>query len=88
MVSAGAKGLSPYTVGSNSKIGAGAVVLSAVPEGCTVVGIPGRVVKQYNVKIDPCSMDQRLPDPILDELQNLCSRVSELERKLKTSDKK
>jgi serine acetyltransferase len=49
MISAGAKVLGPFTVGAHSKIGAGAVVLREVPPGSTVVGIPGRVVKQVPV---------------------------------------
>lgn len=82
MVSAGAKVLGPFTVGDNSKIGAGAVVLSEVPPNSTVVGVPGRVVRRGNIKVD-YSMDQRLPDPIKEELQRLCSRIGELERKIK-----
>lgn len=87
MISAGAKVLGPVTVGNNCKIGAGAVVLNSVPDGCTVVGIPGRIVKQNNVKVDPSTMDQRLPDPILEEIQKLCSRIGELERKIKAMEK-
>ena len=44
MVSAGAKVLGSFTIGENSKIGAGSVVLEEVPPNCTVVGVPGRVV--------------------------------------------
>jgi serine O-acetyltransferase len=40
MISAGAKVLGSFTVGENSKIGAGSVVLSEVPPNCTVVGVP------------------------------------------------
>lgn len=46
VISAGAKVLGPFTVGENSKIGAGAVVLKEVPPNSTVVGVPGRVVKK------------------------------------------
>lgn len=42
MVSAGAKILGSFTIGENSKIGAGSVVLEEVPPNCTVVGVPGR----------------------------------------------
>lgn len=49
MISAGAKVLGSFTVGENAKIGAGAVVLSTVPPNSTVVGIPGRVVKQNEI---------------------------------------
>ena len=45
VISCGAKILGGITVGENSKIGAGSVVLEDVPQGATVVGIPGKVVK-------------------------------------------
>ena len=48
MVSAGAKVLGSITIGANSKIGAGSVVLKSVPPNCTVVGVPGRVVRMKN----------------------------------------
>ena len=83
MVAAGAKVLGPFKVGDNSKIGAGAVVLCEVPENCTVVGVPGRIVKRNNVRVDNSLMDQRLPDPMLEELQRMCSRICELERTVK-----
>lgn len=45
VISAGAKILGSFEVGENSKIGAGSVVLKAVPPNCTVVGVPGRIVR-------------------------------------------
>lgn len=45
VLSAGAKVLGGFTVGENAKIGAGAVVLQEVPDGATVVGVPGKVVR-------------------------------------------
>ena len=50
MVSAGAKVLGSFKIGENSKIGAGSVVLKEVPANCTVVGVPGRIVKQDGAK--------------------------------------
>ena len=50
MVSAGAKVIGSFTIGENSKIGAGSVVLEEVPPNCTVVGVPGRIVKRENRK--------------------------------------
>lgn len=47
MVGAGSRILGAVTIGEHSKIGAGAVVLKDVPAYCTVVGIPGRVIKKY-----------------------------------------
>lgn len=72
MVSAGAKILGSFTVGENSKIGAGSVVLSEVPPNSTVVGVPGRVVKRDNSKKPREDMDQiNLPDPVQNELTKL-----------------
>ena len=51
MISAGAKVLGSFTIGDNSKIGAGSVVLEAVPPNSTVVGVPGRVVKRNNKSV-------------------------------------
>lgn len=72
MISAGAKVLGSFTVGENSKIGAGSVVLSEVPPNCTVVGVPGRVVKRDNVRIPREDMDQvHLPDPVKNDIDSL-----------------
>ena len=40
--------LGPVTIGNNVTIGAGAVVTKDVPDGATVVGVPGRVIKARN----------------------------------------
>jgi len=81
MISSGAKVLGPFTVGHDSKIGANSVVLKEVPPNSTVVGVPGRVVKQGNVRI--ADMDQiKLPDPILEEFRRLNRRIEELEKQL------
>lgn len=72
MISAGAKVLGSFTVGENSKIGAGSVVLSEVPPNCTVVGVPGRVVKRDNLRIPREDMDQvHLPDPVKTDIDSL-----------------
>ena len=69
MISAGAKVLGSFTIGENSKIGAGSVVLGPVPPNCTVVGIPGRVVKKGSVRIPRNDLDQvNLPDPVQDAI--------------------
>ncbi len=91
MVSAGAKILGSFTIGENSKIGAGSVVLKEVPPNCTVVGVPGRIVKRDNVKVpvsDMCQTD--LPDPIMEDItvlqkenSALCNRVIDLEKELR-----
>lgn len=85
MISAGAKILGSFTIGENSKIGAGSVVLSEVPPNSTVVGVPGRVVKRDNVRVPAEDLDQiHFPDPLQKELlclrnENICLR-SELKK--------
>ncbi len=81
MVSAGATILGPVTVGDGCKIGASSVVLMDVPPHCTVVGVPGRIVRIKGEK--PQELDHQLPDPILEELRRLNKRISSLEDKLK-----
>ena len=96
MISAGAKVLGSFTIGENSKIGAGSVVLEEVPPNCTVVGVPGRVVKRDNIKIPRSDMDQcHLPDPVKEDITllqrenaELVNRVLDLERQLKEVDRK
>ncbi len=83
MISAGAKVLGSFTIGENSKIGAGSVVLEEVPPNSTVVGVPGRVVKRNNIQIPRDEMNQvDLPDPVKEDLQNLQKTNSELTNRL------
>ncbi|EOS46943.1 serine O-acetyltransferase EpsC [Lachnospiraceae bacterium JLR.KK009] len=91
MVSAGAKVIGSFTIGENSKIGAGSVVLEEVPPNCTVVGVPGRIVKRGNIKVPRSDMDQvHLPDPVMEDItllqrenSALCNRVIDLEKELR-----
>ena len=96
MVSAGAKIIGSFTIGENSKIGAGSVVIEEVPPNCTVVGVPGHIVKQNDVRIPRKSMDHiHLPDPIFEDIKvlqqentELTNRVLELEGELRQMRKK
>lgn len=91
MISAGAKILGSFTIGENSKIGAGSVVLTEVPPNSTVVGVPGRVVKRDNVRIPREELDQiHFPDPVQKEMnclrnENICLR-EEIKRLYKRMD--
>ncbi len=83
MISTGAKVLGSFTVGENSKIGAGSVVLSEVPPNCTVVGVPGRIVKYHDVHIPREDMVQTdLPDPVKDDISGLKHANSEITNRL------
>ncbi len=91
MISAGAKVLGSFTIGDNSKIGAGSVVLAEVPPDSTVVGVPGRVVKRSNLTLPQETMNQTdLPDPVKEDIADLqrantelINRVLELEQEMK-----
>ena len=91
MVSAGAKILGSFTVGKNSKIGAGSVVLKEVPPNSTVVGIPGRVVEkcEENVKkINRKELDHGdLPDPVLTDIKALQEVHIQLREKIERLEK-
>ncbi|MDD2969051.1 MAG: serine O-acetyltransferase [Lachnospiraceae bacterium] len=96
MISAGAKVLGSFTIGENSKIGAGSVVLEEVPPNSTVVGVPGRVVKRANQSYPRDDMDQcNLPDPVLEDICNLqhansvlTNRLLDLEEELRFMKKR
>lgn len=80
-VGAGAKVLGNIEIGDYSTIGAGSVVIDNVPEHCTVVGIPGRIVKQKKY-IEGQLQHNRIPDPVACELNRLKYEVLELKEKL------
>lgn len=77
----GARILGSFTVGANSKIGAGAVVLREVPPNSTVVGNPGRVVVQDGKRLDPLD-HVHLPDPVANAIEGLRRELRELTRRV------
>lgn len=84
MVSAGARVLGAIRIGDDSKIGAGAVVVRDVPPNCTVVGIPGRIVRRDGQRVGR-EVDLQhgdLPDPILEAILSLTSQIERLEARL------
>lgn len=81
VVGAGAKVLGAITVGTNTRIGAGSVVLRDVEPDSTVVGIPGRVIHQSGVRIDPLAHSQ-LPDAEANVIRNLMERIDVLENQI------
>ncbi|WML55520.1 serine O-acetyltransferase [Neobacillus sp. PS3-12] len=83
LVSTGAKVLGSITIGENSKVGGGSVVLKDVPPNSTVVGVPGRVVIQNGKKISRDLNHSDLPDPIADRLREMESEICELRQMLK-----
>ncbi|MDK2888179.1 serine O-acetyltransferase [Desulfofundulus australicus DSM 11792] len=94
VISAGAKILGSFTVGDNSKIGAGSVVLKPVPPNSTVVGVPGKVVIQDGKRVDSASkpdIDLRhdlLPDPVAEVINCLMHNIERLEKRVLELEKK
>ncbi|MBO1005159.1 serine O-acetyltransferase [Pseudogracilibacillus auburnensis] len=78
LIATGAKVLGSITVGENSKIGGGSVVLNDVPDNSTVVGIPGRIVKQNGKKVSQKLDHHILPDPIADRINKLQAEIETL----------
>ena len=88
MIGSGAKVLGPITIGSYSRVAAGAVVLADVPEDSTAVGVPARIVRLAGEKISPSeTVDQiHVEDPVQTELEALRARIALLEKKLEEKE--
>lgn len=77
MVGSGAKVLGPIKIGNNVRIAAGAVVLTDIPDNCTAVGIPAKVVRRNGEKVE--DLDQiHIPDPVAQELDRLQAEINAL----------
>ena len=77
--------LGNITIGENSRVGAGSVVLGDVPPNSTVVGVPAHIVYRNGQRVlitDP----HDIKDPLSDALIALSARVDELEQRLGASD--
>ena len=87
VVGAGAKILGPFTVGDGAKIGSNSVVVKAVPEGATVVGIPARIVEHEKgeaarMAFDAYAVSADLDDPLNKVLATLGSRTEDIDGRL------
>ncbi|MFK9094861.1 serine O-acetyltransferase [Bacillus salipaludis] len=82
LIATGAKVLGSITIGENSKIGGGSVVLKEVPPNATVVGIPGRVVIQDGKRINNNLNHCDLPDPVADRLKEMQVELNQLKQEL------
>jgi serine O-acetyltransferase len=84
VIAVGASVLGAITVGENSRVGAGAVVIADVPANCTVVGVPGRVTVCDGERISPIDLHhEQLPDPVLDMFNTLERRLDRLDKAVK-----
>ena len=82
VIGTGAKILGPIRIGDGAKVGAGSVVVKSVPQGSTVVGIPGKVVEKYK-KLTIDLEHGKLPDPVANAFYTLLKRQEELEKRLR-----
>ena len=81
-IGAGAKVLGPITIGHDSRIGANAVVVRAVPPNSVVVGVPGQVISRsrpHHVTTPPDGEETLMPDLVGSSLQSLLHRMDLLE---------
>lgn len=82
IVGAGAKVLGNITLGKHVRVGAGSVVVEDVPDFATVVGIPGRIVKQKYYDENGTLMHNRIPDPVKCKIQRMTYEIKEIQEKL------
>ena len=87
MVGSGAKVLGPFTVGDGAKIASNAVVLEAVPDNATAVGVPARVVRINGKRVGDALDHVHIPDPVAQEICRVERRIYELEKKLAEKEK-
>ena len=81
VVGAGARVLGNIEIGSNSRIGAGSVVLRSVPEDSTVVGVPGHIIFRNGKRVvitDP----KQITDPLSEALSVVATQVKELQKRV------
>ncbi len=83
VIGAAAIVLGNIKIGDNSRIGAGSVVLKDVPEGATVVGVPGRVVLGFTQQQFQILEHNKLPDPIAEGFEILIKEINRLEERIK-----
>jgi len=97
VVGAGAKVLGPIVVGENARIGSNAVVTKEVPDGATVVGIPGRIIRKpgdetveqrrriaEKIGFDAYGIADEMPDPIARSIHNLMDHMHAVDQKIDT----
>ncbi len=84
VISAGAKVLGSFKVGDNARIGAGSVVLKEVPPNCTVVGVPGCIVRKEDEKSrEGINLEHNnMPDPIAESLSEMQKQIVGLAQKI------
>ncbi|WP_156291793.1 serine O-acetyltransferase [Oceanobacillus salinisoli] len=82
LISTGAKVLGSITIGENSKVGGGAVVVKDVPDNCTVVGVPGRIVVQNGIRVRRDLDHHKMPDPVSDRFKQMEKEMDALRNEI------
>ncbi|MFA6803274.1 MAG: serine O-acetyltransferase EpsC [Candidatus Methanomethylophilaceae archaeon] len=82
VLGANATVLGNITIGNNVRIGAGSVVLKDVPDDCTVVGVPGKIIKRKGVNNESELKHNDLPDPVRDEFSKVEIEISKLKKRI------
>jgi len=97
VIGAGAKVLGPIVIGEGVRIGSNAVVLKAVPDGMTVVGVPGRLVTAARVAVTPDAKRQAIarkmgfdaygatsdmPDPVATAVNGILDHIHVMDERL------
>jgi serine O-acetyltransferase len=103
IIGAGAKVLGPITLGENSRIGSNAVVVKDVPDGATVVGVPGHVIakktpeEEQEAKREAMARKigftaygtaKDMPDPIENALNSILDHMHKVDEELEELKKK
>lgn len=83
VIGAGAQVLGPVTVGNNSKIGSGSVVVQSVPEYSTVIGVPGRVVFS-GISADFEDLEETFSDPMAQAIEVVLDRLPQMEKDIRS----
>lgn len=95
VVGAGAKVLGPITVGSGGRVGSNSVVTKDVPEGATVIGIPGRVISRpeteternreemaKKIGFEAYGVTDHMPDPVAEAIHLLLDHLHAVDTKI------
>tara|TARA_R110002111_G_scaffold65277_2_gene107069 strand:- start:579 stop:1355 length:777 start_codon:yes stop_codon:yes gene_type:complete len=96
VVGAGAKVLGPIIIGDGARIGSNAVVIRAVPDGATVIGIPGRIVTEVSttpspeqeamakkIGFDAYGASQEMPDPVAVAINSMLEHIHTMDKEMK-----
>ncbi len=78
----GAKILGPFRVGDRSRIGANSVVISEVPDGSTVIGVPGHILSVGEHVVDDLNHSD-IPDPIASAIECITDKVIDIEKEVR-----